>query len=107
MIYLTFVLIASARVQISNTKAPKYLFYSPLTKKDRHPIGCLFFFSYGELCFFSRPTEEGVGFEPEARLNGDEARAKREKIRSIGHGSAIDDYIFEWANKSHLRNIVF
>ena len=23
--------------------------------------------------------------------------ATREKIRSIGHGSAIDDYIFEWA----------
>ena len=42
--------------------------------------------------------------EPEARLNGDEARATREKIRSIGHGSAIDDYIFEWADKSHLRN---
>ena len=35
--------------------------------------------------------------EAEARLNGDEARAKREKIRSIGHGSVIDDYIFEWA----------
>ena len=53
-----------------------------------------------------RPTEEGVGLEPEARLNGDEARATREKIRSIGHGSVIDDYIFEWANKSHLRNHV-
>ena len=35
--------------------------------------------------------------EAEARLNGDEARATREKIRSIGHGSVIDDYIFEWA----------
>ena len=42
--------------------------------------------------------------EPEARLNGDKARAKREKIRSIGHGSVIEDYIFEWADKSHLRN---
>ena len=38
----------------------------------------------------------GKGFPPEARLNGDEARAGREKIRSIGHGSALDDYIFEW-----------
>ena len=45
-----------------------------------------------------------MGFEPEARLNGDEARAKWEKIRRIGHGSVIDDYIFEWADKSHLRN---
>ena len=26
---------------------------------------------------------------------GDEARARREKIRSIGHGSVIDDYIFD------------
>ena len=34
-----------------------------------------------------------------ARLNGDEARARREKIRRIGRGSAIDDYIFEWAAK--------
>ena len=56
-----------------------------------------------------------MGFEPEARLNGDEARAKREKIRSIGHGSVIDDYIFEWGlnspatilcilNRCHSRN---
>ena len=26
---------------------------------------------------------------------GDEASATREKIRSIGHGSVIDDYIFD------------
>ena len=52
------------------------------------------------------PYKIRVGFEPEARLNGDEARATREKIRSIGHGSVIDDYIFEWADKSHLRNHV-
>ena len=45
-----------------------------------------------------------MGFEPEVHLNGEETRAKREKIRSIGHGSVIDDYIFEWANKSHLCN---
>ena len=44
-----------------------------------------------------RPLQIRVGFEPEAGLNGDKASAKREKIRSIGHGSVIDDYIFEWA----------
>ena len=40
-----------------------------------------------------------MGLEPEARLNGDEARAKREKIRSLGSEtpSDRDDYIFEWA----------
>ena len=34
-------------------------------------------------------------FEPEAHPVGDEARVRREKIRSIGHGSVIDDYIFD------------
>ena len=43
----------------------------------------------------------GSGLGDRARLNGDKARVTREKIRSIGHGSAIDDYIFEWADKSH------
>ena len=47
-----------------------------------------------------RPLQIRVGFEPEAGLNGDKASAKREKIRSIGHGSVIDDYIFEWAMKN-------
>jgi len=31
----------------------------------------------------------------EARPVGDEATATREKTRSIGHGSVIDDYVFD------------
>ena len=50
--------------------------------------------------------ETGTGIEPEARLNGEEARAKWEKTRSIGHGSAIDDYIFEWAMKNPTKATV-
>ena len=39
----------------------------------------------------------GKGIEPEARPVGEEARAKWEEKRSIGRGSAIDDYFDEWA----------
>ena len=42
-------------------------------------------------------------FEPEAHPVGDEARVRREKIRSIGHGSVIDDYIFDRTRTQKLR----
>ena len=39
----------------------------------------------------------GKGIPPEAHPASEEARAKWEEKRSIGHGSAIDDYFDEWA----------
>jgi hypothetical protein len=41
-----------------------------------------------------RETPGGLGAE--APPVADEATATREKIRSQGYGSTMDDYIFEW-----------
>ena len=82
-------------VQISNTKARKYLFYSPLTKnKGHHPVS--FVFCYGD----TRPSPavnggggSGLGARPPPGADaGSATRAEKRSIGSAPRERARYDY---------------
>ena len=80
MIYLTFVLIASARVQIPLAKRRKYLFHSPFTKNKTNRYGWFCFLVTG--ADFVRHALRG--YEPErTALRVNNLRPKRKRLSIV------------------------